>query len=146
VSLDERSRVIFVSNYHDAWQRLAEMITLHQDAIYYWGKVIHTHLHQTGPTPVQNQLKPYLIDLHHIFADTVAVPARSTGLQAIANYLGYHWQGAKAPYEAHIAYLLWISEKRLDLLHEACTYMEHNAQAVEHIWRWLTFHAPGNGP
>lgn len=72
----------------------------------------------------------------------MAVPVVSTGLQPIANYLAYHWYGAKAPCEAYIAYLFWLRDKRFDLLHEACTYMEQNTQAVEHIWHWLMTTAP----
>jgi hypothetical protein len=48
--------------------------------------------------------------------------------------------------QAHIDYLFWLREQRLDLLGEACTYMEHNTQAIDYIWRWFTANIPGNQP
>ena len=85
-------------------------------------------------------MRPYLVDLHSIFLETVALPVKTTGLQAVANTLGYRWQGAKAPYEAHIDYLFWIRHDRIDLLRSACRYMVQNSEAVAAIRRWLVDH------
>lgn len=142
ITLDGNQTVQFVPHLLLAWQLLAEQIADQEMSVYYWGKVIRRHLQQTAPISVQNRLKPQLMDLLDLFADTVVLPVQSSGLQPVASYLGYRWRGAEAPYEAHIAYLFWIREQRLDLLQEACAFMQQNARAVEHIGQWLMTHAP----
>ena len=127
----------FVPDLNRGWQHFAAQVLYETRKIYSWGKVIMTHLQQTSALDVQDQLKPRLVDLYKVFTDIVALPVKSIGLQPVANYLGFEWTEAKAPYEAHLPYLSWLESQQSRHIQTACDYMLQNTEAVEYIWRWM---------
>jgi len=137
VELQQGWTVQFVPGLNSAWKLFAAQLLYETREIYFWGKVVLTHLQQTSAPDIQAQLKPRLVDLHKVFTDIVALPIKSTGLQPVAKYLGIEWADAKAPFEAHIPYLLWLEKQQPKFIQTACDYMLRNTEAVEHIWRWM---------
>ncbi len=140
VQTDRGRNVTLVSHFHLAWRCIADLLDELSCPLWYWGKNVLKHLHETAAQAEQERLLPRTIDLHKVFLDTVAIPIRSTGLQPVAKTLGYDdWGAGWEPFKAHINYMWWLKDKqKSDALELALLYMEQNVEAVVHIWRWLT--------
>jgi predicted RecB family nuclease len=93
-----------------------------------------------------DEFRSRMVDLHPIVKDTVALPAKSYGLKAVAPFVGLKYSSADAGGAQSI---VWFQDyqknpSRADILETLLTYNKEDCLAMKQIESWLRTLRPGS--